>query len=289
MIVEPVEIQNILTRTSGYLVGIASHSLQPYRGCPLGASLCGVGCYVQHARHLTRGRPWGSFLEARTNAADAYLARVDRERRWARGARGSFGVFLSSATEPFPPQEGKWGITRSILDAMIADPPDTLIVQTHSHRVLDATEQFVDLADRAALRVHISIETDRERIPGLAGHGSPVDRRFEAAEALKRSGVFVVVTVAPLLPIADPDEFFRRVARSADAVVLDHFIGGDGSRDGGRTRRTRLPEAMAAIDPESIGLEYLDRMAEIAERFLPGKVGIGRDGFAGRWDTRPPQ
>ncbi|QDV37254.1 radical SAM family protein [Tautonia plasticadhaerens] len=282
MQVEPTTVRSILTRTSGYLDGIASHSLQPYRGCPFGASLCGVGCYVQHARHLTRGRTWGSFLEARTNAADAYLAQVDRERRWARRSRGRFGVFFSSATEPFPPQEARWGISRAVLSAMRAEPPDLLIVQTHSHRVSEFGPLLIELSGRCALRVHLSIETDRDRLPGLPGHASPVDRRFEASRSLRDLGVFVVITVAPLLPIADPDRFFARVAGAADAVVLDHYIGGDGSATGSRTLRTGLPGAMAAVEPGSVGLGYRDRMAEVAERHLPGRVGVGRDGFGGR-------
>lgn len=286
MQVEMTTVRSILTRATGYLEGIASHSLQPYRGCPFGAALCGVGCYVQHARHLTRGRAWGSFLEARTNAADSYRSQVDRERRWARRSRGGFGIFFSSATEPFPPQEARWGISRAVLSAMLAEPPDALIVQTHSHLVLEAGPTLVELSGRCELRVHLSIETDRDRMPGLPGHASPIDRRFEAARSLRDSGVFVVITVAPLLPIADPDRFFARVAGAADAVVLDHFIGGDGSETGSRTLRTRLPGAMAAVDPGSTGLGYRDRMAEVAERHLPGRVGIGRDGFGGRWLAR---
>jgi DNA repair photolyase len=283
MLVDAVTIGSILTRTSGYLDGIASHSLQPYRGCSLGRSLCGVGCYVQHARHLTGGRAWGSFLDARTNAADAYLAQADRERRWARRARGRFGVFFSSATEPFPPQEMRWGISRAVLSAMRESPPDALIVQTHSDRVSGFAPLLVELSRCCELRVHLSIETDRERLPGLPGHASPIDRRFEAAALLRASGLFVVVTVAPLLPIADPDRFFSRIGAVADAVVIDHFIGGDGSSNGSRTRRTGLPGAMAALDPGSVTIHYRDRMAEVAERYLPGRVGLGRDGFAGRW------
>src|SRR6185369_6156772 len=57
-----VQILNILTRTTGFLRTVSSHSAQPYRGCTLGRSLCGVGCYVQHNRYLTRGQPWGEFL-----------------------------------------------------------------------------------------------------------------------------------------------------------------------------------------------------------------------------------
>src|SRR3954447_5374798 len=98
-------IQTILTRASGFLETVCSHSLQPYRGCPFGSSLCGVGCYVRHSLHITKGREWGSFLEARTGAPESYLRQYDRERTWARRERGEFAIFLSSATEPFPPQE----------------------------------------------------------------------------------------------------------------------------------------------------------------------------------------
>ncbi len=288
MIVEEVAVGTILTRSSGYLNGVASHSLQPYRGCPFGSSLCGVGCYVRHAGHITRGREWGTFLEARTNAAESYRAGYDRERAWARRARWGFRIFLASATEPFPPQELRYGITRGVLNAMNEHPPDGLIVQTHSHRVAEAIGPLVELASRCDLRVHVSIETDRNGLPGLPGHASSVDRRFDAARILRDAGLFVVVTVAPLLPIDDPERFFARVAGAADAVVLDHFDGGDGSAGGSRTRRTKLPAAIAAVDPSAIDLDYRDRIGAIAEAHLPGRVGYGVDGFAGRWGRPEP-
>ncbi len=290
MEIETTTIRSILTRSSGYLRTVCSHSLQPYRGCPLGASLCGVGCYVRHNVHVTRGKPWGSFLEVRENASSAYRSAYETERSWALRSRGRFEIFLSSATEPFPPQEKRFGATRRVLEAMIDLPPGGLIVQTHSPEVLDAQDLLVALARKTAVRVHVSIETDRDRIPGLPAPASPVSRRFEAARTLRDAGLRVVITVSPLLPIADPDRFFARVAASADAVVLDHFIGGDGSADGGRTRRTLLPEAMAALDPSSVEIEFMHRMGEVAERHLPGRVGYHIDGFAGRFGpaTEPP-
>ncbi len=286
---ELTTIQSVLTRASGFLETVCSHSLQPYRGCPFGSALCGVGCYVQHSVHVTQGRRWGSFLEVRTNAAQAYRAGYERERRWARQRRGGFVIFLSSATEPFPPQESRHGVTRSVLTAMLDQTPDGLIVQTHSHRVVDALDRLVPLAGQCALRVHVSIESDCDRLPGLPPPASSVARRLEAARALREAGLRVVVTVSPLLPIADPECFFGRIAMVADAVVLDHYIGGDGSSNGARTLRTALPAAMAAVDTASLALEYRDRMGAIAERYLPGRVGYGPDGFAGRWATTSGQ
>lgn len=283
MDVRTVRVAKILTRSSGYLTGVTSHSLQPYRGCTYGRSLCGVACYVQHHGLVTRGRPWGSFLEARENAAESYRESVAAERRWARRARGGFSIFLSSATDPFVPQERRFGITRALLDAMLDEPPDALIVQTHVAEVARESARLRALASRCALRVHVSIESDRERLPGLPPPAASVERRLAALRALREAGVFAVATVAPLWPIADPDGFFRRIEACADAVVIDHFVGGDGSADGARTLRTALPGVMEALAPGSTRLAYRDEMVAAARALLPGRVGVGHAGFAGRY------
>lgn len=281
--VTAVRARSILTRTSGYLRGVASHSLQPYRGCTFGNSLCGVGCYVQHNAFLTRGAAWGSFLEARVNAAELYAAQHAKERAWAQRRGLNFDIFMSSSTDPFVPHERRFRVTERVLEAMLENPPDGLILQTHTHLVTRYLPLYRRLRARTALRVHISIESDRDRLPGLPPPASSVRRRLEAAKRLKQADIPVFITVSPLLPVADPERFFARIAASADAVVLDHFIGGDGTHDGARTLRTRLPDAMRRVSAASTSLAYRDRMAAIACRHLPGRVGVGTDGFAARF------
>lgn len=281
--VSETTVKNVLTRCTGYLKSVTSHSLQPYRGCSYGNSLCGVGCYVQHNGHVTQGRPWGSFLEVRTNAADSYLAHAGRERRWARQHRDGFSIFCSSSTDPFLPQESRYHITAKILTAMLTEPPDRLILQTHSHLVAGAGDQLVALSALCDVKVHVSIESDRDTLPGLPPPASSVKHRTAACRQLRKAGLFTVVTVAPLLPMADPERFFAHLATVADAVVIDHFIQGDGSADGRRTRRTPLPEAMFAVDAASTTLDYRDRIVAIARRHFPGRVGVNIDGFAGRY------
>ncbi len=92
-----------------------------------------------------------------------------------------------------------------------------------------------------------------------------------------------MITVSPLMPIREPERFFARVSSCASAVVIDHFIQGDGTEDGSRTQRTALPAAMAAVNADSVGLAYRDRMVETALRHLPGRVGLTIAGFAGRY------
>jgi DNA repair photolyase len=275
-------VRNILTRSGGYLRGITSHSAQPWRGCSFGRSLCGVGCYVRHNPWVTRGEVWGSFLEARMDAGASWRRNVARERRWARASAGRFGVFLSSATEPFLPQEGRFGVTRALLEAMRDEPPDLLVVQTHGDGVLAFRELLRELASRCELRVHVSIESDRETLPGLPPPACSVERRLAAAEAIRSDGLRSVITMAPLLPLREPEAFLRRAGQAADAVVIDHFVGGDGSRDGSRTLNTALPAAMRALEPRSLDLEWRDAVVTLARQVLPGRVGVGRVGFAGR-------
>ncbi|HTW93407.1 MAG TPA: hypothetical protein VMD30_01350 [Tepidisphaeraceae bacterium] len=282
MTVTETSVEKILTRTGGFLETVSSHSLQPYCGCALGNSLCGVGCYVRHNGNLLRGRAWGSFVEARTNAAESYRVQYESERKWARGRAKKFAIFLSSSTEPFQPLERKYRITRSVLQAMVELPPDELIVQTHLPQVADYLDLYPALAARTRLRFHISIESDRDGLPGLPPAASTVERRMEAAAVLKAAGLRTVITVAPLLPVADPQSFFSRIAQVADAVVIDHFIYGDGSSNGSRTEKTPLPQAMAAVEPRSISLAYRNEMVAIARRIMPGRVGVNIDGFAGR-------
>ena len=278
-----VTIKNVLTRTTGFLKTVTSHSLQPYRGCTLGNSLCGVGCYVQHNGHVLKGRRWGSFLEVRTNAAESYAENYEREKRWAQRntANQRFSIFMSSATEPFLPQEARYQVTQRILEAMLAQPPDELVVQTHTHRVTRALPTLSELNSRSQLRVHVSIETDRDGMPDLPPHASSVDQRFDACQQLRAAGIRTIVTVSPLLPIEDPLKFFSRIAEVADAVVIDHFVEGDGSSDGHRTAKTRLPSSIQMIDAAALHLDYRDRIVSIAKSHI-AEVGVNIDGFAGR-------
>ena len=282
MDVSEIQVRSILTRTSGYLTDVSSHTLQPYRGCGLGHSMCGIGCYVRHNPWVTRGRTWGDFVEARTNAADVYLKQYERELTWARRHAGRFGIFLSSSSEPFQPAEEKFGVTRSLLRAMLDRPPDRLILQTHTDKVIHSLDILSDLQHCCDLRVHISVETDREAIPGLPKSAASVARRIDAGRRVRGAGIRAVATVAPLLPIEHPERFFRTLADAFDAIVIDHFIGGDGSTDGRRTRRTALPQLMARVDPASVNLAYRDQMVEIARSVCPN-VGVGPPGFAGRY------
>jgi DNA repair photolyase len=264
---------------------VCSHSINPYIGCGFGNSACGVGCYVQHNTWLTKGRDWGRFVEVKTNAPEVYLQTHEAEQRWAHRRDQPFTLFFSSSTEPWQAVEKQYRITRQLLEAMRTHPPDELILQTHATAMLDDLELVAVLSQQCRLRVHVSIEGDVERLPGLPPAPATVARRIELLHQLSSAGVFAVACLSPLYPMEHPEAFFEQLAGAgASAVVIDHFIEGDGTAEGSRTLKTDLPRSMEAVDPASTRLAYRDRIAAIARDYLP--VGISAAGFAGHYSRQ---
>jgi DNA repair photolyase len=282
MEIAEVQCKSILTRAGGYLREVCSHSINPYVGCGFGRSACGVGCYVRHNAWLTKGRDWGSFVEVKTNAPEVYVQTYEAEKRWAHRRDQPFSIFFSSSTEPWQPIEQQYRITRQLLETMRTHPPDELIFQTHATAMCDDLNLVAALSQQCRLRVHVSIEGDTERLPGLPPPPATIKGRIELLRQLSTAGVFAVACLSPLYPMEHPDAFFEQLAGAGvDAVVIDHFIEGDGTAEGSRTWKTDLPRSMAAVDSASISLEYRDRIAAIARNYLP--VGISAAGFAGHY------
>lgn len=282
MNITEVQCRSILTRASGYLQELCSHSINPYIGCGFGRSACGIGCYVRHNTWLAKEREWGTFVEVKTNAPEIYLKTFGTEQRWAHRRDQRFSIFFSSSTDPWQPVEKQYRITRQLLVVMQMYPPDELTLQTHTTAILDDLNLIAALSQKCRLRVHVSIEGDIERLPGMPPPPASVAGRIELLRQLNSAGVFVVACLSPLYPMEHPAAFFEQLARvGTGAVVIDHFIEGDGTTEGTRTWKTELPRHMAVVDAESIRLEYRDRIAAIAQNYLP--VGISASGFAGNY------
>ncbi len=278
--------KSILTRVTGYLKKVSSHSLNPYVGCGFGRSSCGVPCYVQHNRWLTNGRDWGTFVDVKLEADRIYRQTYKRESAWARRDGGMFSIFFSSSTDPWQPLEKKYRVSRSLLQAMVEFPPDKIILQTHTADILDDEKTIIELAKKTSLKVHISLEGDRERLPGLPPPPCSIDERIGALEKFSKQGIETVACLSPLHPLKDPENFFYRLSvTGVNGVIIDHFIEGDGTHDGSRTLRTPLPNIMREVDASSVNLAYRNEVAKIARKFLP--VGISADGFSGNRTNVP--
>jgi DNA repair photolyase len=256
--------KSILTPTSGFLGSGFTHTINIYSGCAFANSVCGLYCYAQHNHWITKGRPWGMY-GAKENVASAYEKEFDRLKRPRNGSPKFLRIYMSSSTDPYVPQEKSLRLTRSLLEAMVVRPPDGLVVQTHATLIERDLEVIKDLATRTAIWVSITVETDQESLPGFPKHASSVAARLDVLRRFRKAGLPTQATVSPLLPLANVTSFAQSLDQAADRVVVDHYLLGDGSKGGWRTRQTEFPQLL-----EGAGLaewNSLDKFWQVVSTF----------------------
>lgn len=260
--------KKLLNKGSGFLAGY-SHTLNPYAGCAFACSYCYVR---QMPIALFRREQWGLWVDMKRQAADA----LRRELRAAK-SQGPVTIFMSSATDPYQPIEHTARVTRSLLEAMLDDPPAFLLVQTRSPLV----RRDIDLLARfgSSVRVSMTVETDREDIrKRFTPAAPPIAARLQAMRALSAAGIAVQAAVSPVLPCSDA--FAAKLYGVADRVCVDDYFMGDGS-GGKRTARLHVralyeqADVERWYDPEAWRAVY----EQLLQVFPQQRVYISRRGF----------
>ncbi|MFQ5637152.1 MAG: radical SAM protein [bacterium] len=266
------ENKTILTPTSGFLKTGYTHSVNVYRGCAFAKALCGTFCYAQHNIWITKGRRWG-FYAAKRHVADAYCREYDRIKKPSGRPAKPLKIYMSSVTDPYIPQEARLKSTRALLTEMVARPPDALVVQTHNTLILRDIDLIQEIAEKCTVWVSMSVETDMDPVPGLPQHASPPQTRLAVAKQFKDAGVKTQIAVSPLLPISDLPAFCTRIDECASRVILDHFLIGDGSPNGLRTKRTGL---IPLLESNGFGeWSSLEKLWEVSD-YMTSRLGKAR-------------
>ena len=187
-------------------------SLNPYMGCVHRCTFC----YVRHFERRA-DRPadddYGRSIRVKTNVADVLRRELARP-SWDRDE-----VALGTATDPYQPAEGRFGLTRACLVELAAASTPFSIV-TRGPLVVRDLDVLQDAAARVDVSVYFSIPTLDERVwrttePGTA----PPRSRLEAVRRLAEAGVDVGVGMAPILPgLSDPPDQLDAVVRAARAA-----------------------------------------------------------------------
>jgi DNA repair photolyase len=275
-----VENSSILTPTSGFLKTGYTHTINAYQGCTFARSLCGTFCYAQHNPWITKGRAW-SFYGAKRHIGEAYRRDYDQIKQPKRGLPKPLKIYMSSSTDPYLPQEKNLRLTWSILDEMRQRPPDVLVIQSHHTLVERDLDLIAEVAARCELWVSLTVETDMDPVPGLPPHASAPARRLDTLARFRARGILTQATLSPLLPLANPEAFAHRLSSACDRVIVDHYLIGDGSPNGWRTKRTTFAKQL-----EEAGFGAWNDLAKLWEiRNLlvqvlgESRVLVGCDGF----------
>ena len=201
-----VDARSVLTKASGFIGGY-DFTLNPYSGCAFACEYC----YARFFAPTEQQRDdWGEWVTVKANAC-ALVARACRTGRLESGD----SVYMSSVTDPYQPLEQALGLTRAILETVLAaGVQPRLTVQTRS----PLATRDIDLFQRfERVRVNFTIGTDSEAVRlRYEPHAPAIHARLRAAEAVAAAGVPIGVSVSPMLPIADLEAFGAALA-SLDA------------------------------------------------------------------------
>ncbi|HEU0113947.1 MAG TPA: radical SAM protein [Thermomicrobiales bacterium] len=209
-------------------------SLNPYRGC---VHACAY-CYAR-ATHAWFGLNAGDDFERRilvkANVVEV-LRREVRRRGWA-----GESIAIGTATDPYQPCEGRFRLTRGILETLL-EQGNPLSIVTKSTLVLRDLDLLARLATETDVAVYFTVTTLDERLWRVLEPGTPPPaKRLAVLRRLRDAGVPAGVFMAPILPgLTDSAASIAAVAAAArehgalsfsapplrlDPLVKEHYFG----------------------------------------------------------------
>ena len=200
MRIREIEVKNVVTKSN---LPVCEYSVNPYVGCTHGCRYC----YASFMKRFTgHAEPWGAFLDVK---------------RWPeiRNPKKYEGkeLFVGSVTDPYLPQEARYGRTRALLEQLKGSGA-RLSIATKSDLVLRDLELIQAFPDA---RVSWSINTLDEDFKNDMDRAVSIERRLAAMEAFHRAGLRTTCFVSPIFPgITDVEAIIGRVKGICNLIWL---------------------------------------------------------------------
>ena len=269
------EARGILSKTAGFIAEAGfTHSLTPARNCTYSC----LYCYVPTMRFyagLKRDdwERWGQHTTFKSNAATLLRRQL----------RPYQIIYCSPLTDPYQPAERTEKAMLSILDALIAKPPQTFVIQTRGPLIARDIDRLKALNRVTRLRVSFSLTTKREDVRRVyEPHCEPIGARLDTIRELRDAGVAVHATLAPVLP-CDPEAFADLALGSTERELIgDPLHVRQVKRTGATTRQTAwaLAEKRGEAEwfepsfQEQVSAAIAARAAAVGRRFAVGPEGF---------------
>jgi DNA repair photolyase len=256
-------------------------SVNPYSGCTHSCHYCYARAYYARAEHGNADRDFETRIYVKRNMP-AVLDRELVRRAWL-----GESVALGTATDCYQPIEGRYRLTRALVEVLLAHRNAASLV-TKAPLVLRDLDLWSALAAVARVRIYLTITTLDPQVWRQVEPGTPNPRRrLEAVRRLNAAGVPSGVLLAPILPgITDSEASIEAVLAAAaehDAVsvgssalrlgpgVREHYFG---FLAGAHPRL--LPRYARAYSGSNAPSDYLQRLKERVDR-LRERYGFRAD------------
>ena len=171
------------------------YTINPYRGC---SHAC-VYCFARPTHDylgLGIGTDFERKIVVKVNAVERLRAEL-RSPKW-----GGDTIAMGTNTDPYQHAEGKYHLTRGIVDTLSA-ARNPFSILTKSTQILRDAALLAAASERTEVAVSFSIGTLDRSVWSLTEPGTPPpDRRVEALRRLPTLGISCGVLVAPGAPWA---------------------------------------------------------------------------------------
>jgi DNA repair photolyase len=210
-----VEAKSIINRVPGRSLPF-DWTINPYRGC---VHAC-VYCFARPTHtylDMGAGRDFETKIVVKVNAPDV-LRRELAAKRW----KGE-PIAMGTNTDPYQRVEGRYGLMRGILEALI-DYRNPFSILTKGTLITRDLDLLVRAAEVTTVSAAFSIGTLDEDVWRETEPGTPSPRaRIEALRTLVEAGIETGVLIAPVLPgISDRPEQLRAVVEAALDAGASH-------------------------------------------------------------------
>jgi DNA repair photolyase len=185
-------------------------TVNPYRGCEMACRYC----FARYT-HGFLGLDDRTAFERMIYVKDADRDHLVTELRRAR--RSGQIVAIGTATDPYQPAEGRFEVTRRVLDAARAVPGLHVSITTKSTLVSRDTDLLREISTASEVTVNLSITTvDAALARRLEPRAPRPDLRFDAMKELADGGVAARLFIMPILPLlTDSEDNLRALLQAA--------------------------------------------------------------------------
>jgi DNA repair photolyase len=192
-------------------------SINAYRGCEHGC----IYCFARpsHAYHdLSPGLDFETKLFAKPDAPALLRAELMKPGYSARP------IAMGTNTDPYQPIEGKWRITRALLEVLTeCDHPAS--ITTKSDRVTRDIDLLAPMAAKGLTGVALSITSLDPKIARTLEPRAPhPEKRLAALKKLADAGIPAFVSLAPVVPGITDHEMEHILERAAEAGARAAFF-----------------------------------------------------------------
>jgi DNA repair photolyase len=246
-------------------------SINAFRGCEHGC----IYCFARptHAFHdLSPGLDFETKLFVKPNAAQLLRETL------AKPGYKPATIAMGTNTDPYQPIEGRYRITRSVLEVCL-ETRHPVMITTKSDRVVQDIDLLAELARRDLVSVGISVTSLDPRLSSLLEPraASPA-KRLAALRILSEAGVPTHVGVAPVIP-AITDQFIETILERAAAAGVSSAS----------CILVRLPHEVAPLFREWLATHFPDRAGKVMALIREMRGGRDNDpDFFSRMKPRGP-